>query len=88
MLAELRHFRRDHCLTIWLVLIARKIFLMIIFGDEVIIDGGHFRNNGAVPDLLGIQLADGLFGDARKEFVVFTGPGVRSACSRLRNSQH
>ena len=63
MLAEFRHFRRDHSLTIWLVLIARKIFLMIILGDVEILDRFHFCNDGAVPDSLGIQLADGLFGN-------------------------
>ena len=63
MLAEFRHFRRDHSLTIWLILIADKIFLMIILGDVEILDRFHFCNDGAVPDSLGIQLAGGLLGN-------------------------
>jgi len=54
MFAEFGNLRCDHCLTIRLELIVREIFLMIIFGDIELIERGHFRNDGTVPDPLGV----------------------------------
>jgi hypothetical protein len=63
VLAEFCHLRRNHSLTIRLELVVSEVFLMIIFGDVKLIDGGHFGNNGAAPDSLSDQLADEILGD-------------------------
>ena len=62
MLSELGNFRRNDRLAIWLGLIPHEVFLMIILGDVEILDRFHFRNDGAVPDILRIQLADEILG--------------------------
>ena len=61
--AELGHLRRNHSLTIRLELIVREIFLVIIFGDVELVNGGYFCNDGTAPDLLGIQIADEILGN-------------------------
>ena len=62
MLAELDHLRRDHRHAVGLIGIVGEIFLVIILGDREIINSGHFCDNEAVPNMLGIQLADEVFG--------------------------
>ena len=52
--AELRHLGRYHEGAVACARIAREVFLMIIFGNVEILDWFNLRNDGAVPDFLGI----------------------------------
>ena len=63
MLSEFSNLWGNYSLTIGLILIAHEVFLMIVFSDVEIFHRLYLRNNGAVPDTLGIQLADEILGN-------------------------
>jgi len=69
MFSEFGNLRGDNRLTIWLALITREVFLMILLGNVEILDRFHFCDDWAVPDSLGIQLADEILGNLFLEFL-------------------
>ena len=61
-LAELCHFGSDHHTAVALAWIVDIIILVILFGHIKMVDGGHFCDDGIVPNVGFVEFVDEAYG--------------------------
>src|SRR4051812_3954536 len=76
LLAELRHFGGDHKRAVRLRRVVAEVLLVIILGRVERSGGPQFGDDRARPDLLGVELADGLLGGLALAVVMVEDDGA------------